>query len=144
MKRFALAFVALAGCSSGPESFGGPPLRITWGTAGKQRDILTVFGPDVRIPILYLEAYCRSGSTDRKWQDTCIPHKTAKLEESADGRFIKLRCEVQGGVEVTHEIRSGAGEVDFRVEAINRGAEYVDAVWVQPCVRVGEFAGADQ
>jgi hypothetical protein len=42
-------------------------------------------------------------------------------------------------VEVDHLLRAGDGEVDFEVVAVNKGAEYVDAVWAQPCVRVGAF-----
>lgn len=119
-----------------------PDLRVAW-----ENDRLTIRGdavPGGAVEVQYLEAYCRSGSTNRKWQETVIPHRTEKLEAGPDGRSIRLRCRVEGGVEVTHDIRAGRGEVDFRVEAANRGPAAVDAAWVQPCIRVGGFTGATQ
>lgn len=138
-----LILSALPACRTGDHA---PPtaadLRVTW-----DQDRLAIGGPGIpggRVEVQYLEAYCRSGSTNRKWPETVIPHRTEKLVEDPDGRWVRLRCRVEGGVEVTHDIRAGAGEVDFRVEAVNRGRAHVDAVWVQPCIRVGGFTGATQ
>jgi hypothetical protein len=47
-------------------------------------------------------------------------------------------------VVVDHVIRAGDGEVSFEVEARNAGRERIDAVWAQPCIRVGGFTGGDQ
>lgn len=139
MKGAALAL--LVGCQGGVVERGGPDLTVTW-----EKNILTIRGPGLPAPVtvLYLEAYCRSGSTNRNWKETVIPHRTEKVEASPDGRLVRLRCRVEGGVEVDHEIRAGRGEVDFRVEAQNRGAETVDAVWVQPCVELKAFMGETQ
>lgn len=134
MRIAALAALLLSACAPA-----GPELRLSW-----EKDILSVTGPGVNVKVWYLEAYCRPGSTDRDWNQTVIPHKTEKLEESADGKLVRLRCRVEGGVEVEHTIRAAPGEVDFQVEAVNRGPARVEAHWVQPCIRVGEFTGGTQ
>jgi hypothetical protein len=137
---FPVVLLAL-GCRSGPAPW-RPPLSISW-----EKNILSIRGPGIpggEVRVWYLEAYCRSGSTDRDWRETVIPHRTEKISASPDGTALRLRCRVEGGVEVEHLIRAGEGEVDFRVEAVHRGTEYVDAVWVQPCVRVGDFTGGDR
>jgi hypothetical protein len=140
MIRLLPCLLLLAGCAA-PASAArrAPPLRLSW-----EKNMLGIHGdfPGGRIDTLYLEAYCRSGARDRVWKETVIPHRTEKLSD--DGRTLVLRCTVQGGVEVSHRIRAGEGEVDFEVEAVNRGLEYVDALWVQPCVRVGAFTGRTQ
>lgn len=133
MRLAALAMI-LVGCAPA-----GPDLRLSW-----DKNTLAISGPGVDVKVWYLEAYCRPGSTDRDWKQTVIPHRTEKLEEAADGSLVRLRCRVEGGVEVEHTIRAGRGEVDFAVEAVNRGTARVEAVWVQPCIRLGEFTGGNQ
>jgi hypothetical protein len=131
--------IMLSACAAQPR---GPDLTVAW-----DKNMLSIRGPEVpggEVKVWYLEAYCRSGSTDRDWKQTVIPHRTEKLEEAPDGKFLKLRCRVEGGVEVVHEIRAGPGEVDFRLTATNAGAAPVDAVWVQPCIRVDAFTGLNQ
>jgi len=138
-KWLAAVLLALPGCAGSPVA-AGPDLRIAW-----EKNFLTIRAdgdPFPPIQIWYLEAYCRSGSTARKWQETVIPHRTEKVRD--DGRTIELLCRVEGGVEVRHVITAGRGDVAFRVEAVNTGPAYVDAVWAQPCVRVGPFTGADK
>jgi hypothetical protein len=100
--------------------------------------------PGGRLEVWYLEAFCRSRSTRRDWSKTVIPHVTEKVEASADGKLLRLRSRVEGGVEVDHEIRAGTDEVDFRLTAVNRGPEPVDLAWAQPCLRVGRFSGRTQ
>jgi len=117
-------------------------LTLTW-----DRNLLVIHDvkiPGGRVEINYLEAYCRSGSTKRRWEETVIPHRTEKLEAASDGKFIQLLCKVEGGVEVQHEIRASQDAVTFQVTAVNRGPAYVDAVWVQPCIRLGPFTGRSQ
>jgi len=140
MKAIA-ALLLLASCA-GPAPAPEPAPRISW-----EKNMLSISGegiPGGKVDVWYLEAYCRSRSTDQKWDLTTIGHKTEKVSVSPDGGTIKLHCSVKGGVEVDHTITARPGEVDFQVEAVNRGTEYVDAVWVQPCIRVGGFTGADQ
>jgi len=136
-----LLLVLLLGSCASPAAGLAPPLRLTW-----EKNMLSISGegvPGGKVDVWYLEAYCRSRSTDRDWKLTTIPHTTEKLPGSTDTE-IRLRCRVLGGVEVNHVITAAPGEIDFRVEAVNRGEEYVDAVWVQPCIRVGGFTGGNQ
>ena len=117
-------------------------LTISW-----DRNLL--FIRDAKMPggsveVNYLEAYCRSGSTNRPWEQTVIPHQTEKLDATSDGKFIRLLSKLEGGVEVRHEIRAGQDEVGFQVTAVNPGSGYADVVWVQPCIRVGLFTGRGQ
>ena len=96
-----------------------------------------VSGGEIRI--LYLEAYCRPGSTDRDWHETTVGHKTSLLEATADGKRIKLRCNVNDGIVVDHVITAGKDEVDFQLIATNPTQTDSNAHWVQPCVEVDKF-----
>ena len=136
--RYLAILVLLAGCAQ-RQPRQQPALLLAW-----EKNILTVTGsfPGGKIETWYLEAFCRSGARDRQWKETTIPHTTEKI--SANGQEITLLHKVQGGIEVTSRITAGRGEVEFSVEAVNKGTEYIDAQWVQPCVRVGPFTGCDQ
>jgi hypothetical protein len=138
MRHVAAALLLLGGCASAPAA-ALPKLSIAW-----EKNKLEITGdvPGGRVEVWYLEAYCRSNSRDREWKLTTIPHKTEKVASTSDE--IRLRCAVEGGVEVEHVIRAGEGEVGFDVVATNKGPAYVDAVWAQPCVRVGGFTGTGQ
>lgn len=117
-------------------------LSISW-----TNNMLTVRGdnlPGDRVDIWYLEAFCRSGSTDRDWRETVMPHETRLVRADPDGRFIRLASKVEPAVEVTHEIRAGRDEVDFQLEIVNRGDAFADVQWFQPCMRVGAFTGRTQ
>jgi hypothetical protein len=100
--------------------------------------------PGGSIEIWYLEAFCRSGSTKRDWHQTTIPHKTELLAADKEGHQLKLRTRVEPSVLIEHQIRSGADEVDFRLQIRNSGGEPVDVQWFQPCMRVGRFTGLQQ
>jgi len=116
-------------------------------TVGWTNNMLTIRAPRLpgdKVEIWYLEAFCRSGSTHRDWSQTTIPQKTELLEADKAGRHLRLRTRVEPAVEVRHEIRAGAEEVDFRLELENKGAEDVDVQWFQPCMRVGRFTGLKQ
>jgi hypothetical protein len=136
MQRNLGLLALLAGCATSPAQR-SPELRVSW-----EKNMLAITGdfPGGRLEIHYLEAYCRSGARDRPWGETTIPHLTQKIGDSP----LTLRCQVKGGVEVTHRIAPGPGEVDFEVEARNRGAEFVDVLWAQPCIRVDRFTGRTQ
>src|SRR5438270_11324046 len=86
-------------------------LQIFW-----KENILTIASPTIaggELKILYLEAYCRAGSTDRKWNQTVIPHKTKLIAADDKGRRIQLRCTLEDGVIVDHDITAAADSVDF-------------------------------
>lgn len=121
-------------------AFSDEPLKIGW-----TNNMLRISGAQVPgefVEIWYLEAFCRSGSTHRKWEDTTIPHKTELI--SATPQKIRLRTRVDPAVVLEHEITAGIDEVDFRVSARNEGMEFTDVQWFQPCMRVDRFTGAKQ
>src|SRR5258706_4904114 len=125
-----------------PASPDAKSLRISW-----KENILTISGPALpggELQILYLEAYCRAGSTERKWSDTVIGHKTRLIAADPEGRHIRLQCTLKDGVTVDHEITAGADEVDFRLVATNPTDTPSAADWAQPCLRVDAFTGKDK
>jgi hypothetical protein len=117
-----------------------PTLTATW-----KDNFLVVRGehvPGREISTMYLEAFCRPGSTHRDWgKETVIPHKTEHVSTSENGRVIRLQSRLADGVVVDHAITVGDDEVDFRLKAMNptRTDSVVD--WAQPCVRVDKFTG---
>ena len=115
-------------------------LRLDW-----SKDWLTVqcpYIPGGKIRIHYLEAYCRSGSTDADWvQHTVIPHQSRLIERDPTGRRVVLEDRLANGVTVRHEIEADQDTVRFTVTAENPTDRYADAQWAQPCVRVGPFTG---
>lgn len=141
MRRSAL-FAGLwlvCGSLSAAEPLG---LTLSW-----DKNFLTIRGEKLsgrEMQIMYLEAYCRPGSTDRDWGKTVIGHTTELLSTTADKKKIKLKCTLKDGVTVIHEIRAGDDEVDFRLTAHNPTDAASEAHWAQPCIRVDKFTGADK
>ena len=113
-------------------------LKVSW-----QDRMLSIQGefPGGEIPIHYLEAYCRAGSTDRDWGETVIPHKAVLVEASEDGKRILLQDTLEDGVVVDHHITANSDSVDFRIIAHNPTDERSAADWAQPCIRVDRFTG---
>jgi hypothetical protein len=117
-------------------------LRLAW-----KENILTISGeklPGREMKVWYIEAYCRPGSTNRRWEQTVIGHRTRLVSAGEDGKSLVLECELKDGVKVRHEIAAGVDEVEFRLTANNPTDKASEAHWAQPCVRVGAFAGRDQ
>jgi hypothetical protein len=131
---FSIAILSLASLASAAE----PGLTIAW-----EKSYLTIRGqfPGDELKILYLEAYCRPGSTDRNWKETVIPHTAEMIEASEDQRLIKLRDKLADGVVVEHTITAGKDEIDFRLVAHNPTDKPSEAHWAQPCIRVDKFTG---
>ncbi len=119
------------------------PLQLHW-----EKEFLTISGehlPGKEIQILYLEAYCRAGSTDADWvKYTMVGHKTEQVEASPDKTLIRLEDVLSDGVRVAHEIRSTADEVRFEITARNPTMKRSEAHWAQPCIRLDQFTGATQ
>ena len=115
-----------------------PGLTMSW-----EKNYLTIRGdfPGQELKILYLEAYCRPGSTDRDWKETVIPHTAEQLEASEGGRTIKLRDKLADGVVVEHSLTASTDEIDFRLVAHNPTDKASEAHWAQPCIRVDRFTG---
>jgi hypothetical protein len=119
-----------------------PRLRVAWAA-----NLLTIEAPDLpgdKLTVNYLEAYCRSGSTDRDWGQTVIKHATRLVRASPDGHELALECRLADGVIVEHKIVAEAESVDFRLSAHNPTGIASEAHWAQPCIRVGEFTGRTQ
>lgn len=119
-------------------------------TLSREKNMLYLHGahiPGGKIPINYLEAYCRANSTDADWgKHTVVKHETQTIDLNADRTVLKLKCTVADGITVEHTITAKADEVDFRLVAHNPTQRRSEVYWAQPCIRVGEFAGlgADQ
>lgn len=121
---------------------GAVPLEISW-----RDNILTVSGPQVpggTIETWYLEAFCKKGSTHRKWEDTVVPHTTRLVSVSENKTQLELESAVEGGVTVRHVIRAREDSVTFELEIANATDNPVDIEWAQPCIRVGAFTGLTQ
>lgn len=100
--------------------------------------------PGGEIKILYIEAYCRPGSTDRDWGKTVIGHKTAVVGGKQGSNHLQLRCKLKDGVTVDHDIRGSASTIEFRLTAHNPTDRESLAQWGQPCLRVDKFTGRTQ
>lgn len=94
--------------------------------------------------VLYIEAYCRPESTNRRWEQTVIGHRTRLVSARDDRTGLSLECTLNDGVIVRHDIRAAADEVDFRITATNPTDKPSAAHWAQPCIRVGAFTGREQ
>src|SRR5687768_17394704 len=104
---FTILLFALALTCTGAE----PPFNLSW-----KDDYLTISSdriPGKEISILYIEDYCRPDSTNRKWEQTTIGHKT-RLIESSPHRIL-LECTLTDGVRIRHEITAKQDEVDFKL-----------------------------
>lgn len=117
-------------------------LAVSW-----TNNLLTISGPNLpggKLEIWYLEAFCRSGAHARDWNQTVIPHKTELVSADQKGKRLQLRTRVEPEVEVLHDIRAGKDEVDFRLTLKNKGSQFADVQWFQPCLRAGGFTGLKQ
>ncbi len=142
LAQLGLALLGLLALTTAVQAAESAGLRITWAD-----NYLAVRGDDLpgdELKILYLEAYCRAGSTDRDWHDTVVPHRTELISASEDQRRIELRCTISDGVTVDHVITAGEDEVDFRLRAHNPTDTRSEVHWAQPCMRVDRFTGRGQ
>jgi dienelactone hydrolase len=112
-----------------------------------QDNRLTLLSPRLpggKVEIWYLEAFCRTGSTHRRWEETTLPHRTVRLDGSGPATRIRLKTTVAGGVEVLHDLRVVKEGVRFDLRLTNTGREAVDVDWAQPCLQVATFTGRTQ
>ncbi|MEP7106996.1 MAG: hypothetical protein ABI760_03425 [Ferruginibacter sp.] len=117
-------------------------LHIQW-----KDNMLTISGdnlPGKKMNIVYLEAFCKTGSTKRKWEETTIPHKTELISAGDNNKHIKLKTIVQPEVEVIHDITARNDEVEFNLVLHNKGSKAVDIDWFQPCIIVDQFTNRKQ
>jgi hypothetical protein len=100
--------------------------------------------PSGEIRINYLEAYCRTNSTDADWvKHTVIPHTNQLVSFSEDKKALKLRDTLTDGVTVDHNIIARNDTVEFLLLARNPTSKRSEAHWAQPCVRLAAFTGFD-
>jgi hypothetical protein len=133
----ALLALAAAGASRGEET-----RMLDW-----KDNRLTLLDPRLpggRVEIWYLEAFCRTGSTGRRWEETTIPHQTVRTDGSGPGQRLQLKTTVAGGVELLHDLRVVKEGVRFDLRLTNTGKEAVDVDWAQPCLQVAAFTGRTQ
>ena len=131
-----ISYSIVAACVSA--SAQGVALQIEW-----RENILTLSGPGVpgeKFETWYLEAFCRKGSTNRKWEETVVPHTTRLVSASADKSRIQLESAIDG-VTVTHDIQARDDCVTFDLVLTNTSDIPVDIEWAQPCMRVDRFTG---
>ncbi len=117
----------------------GAAVQVEW-----RENILTISAtkiPGGKIETLYLEAFCRKGSTHRKWEETVIPHTTRLVAASEDKSRIRLESLVDGGVTVIHEIHAHDDSVTLDLVLTNTSDAPIDIEWAQPCMRVDRFTG---
>jgi hypothetical protein len=115
-------------------------LSLSW-----TNNLLTLTGPEVpggSLQLWYLEAFCRGGSTHRRWEETTLPHRTEWVK--GNSQSIELLTRVEPGVRIRHRITVRKDGVDFDLEMVNEGREPSPIQWFQPCLRVGAFTGKDQ
>jgi len=140
---YTLACLCFAVASSGHTDVPQSPVQsISWAD-----NMLTIEAPAVpggKIDIWYLEAFCRTGSTDRVWSETVIPHETTLAGPGNAVQRIQLVSNVEPGVRVTHDIRAVGDGVTFDVTLENTTRDAVDVDWAQPCMRVGAFTDRGQ
>jgi len=117
-------------------------LRIQW-----KNNILTISGEDLpgkEMNITYLEAFCKTGSTNRKWEETTIAHETELISTEDNDKHIKLRTILKPDIEVMHDIMTGKDEVEFNLVFHNKGDKAIDIEWFQPCISVDRFTNRTQ
>lgn len=121
-------------------------LKLSW--SDEWLTIRAAHLPGGEVRVHYLEAFCRSGSTDRDWKATVIPHRTELKSSNSAGDQIALRSKLDDGVVVDHRIAArridDGDEIEFRLTATNPTDKPSDAQWAQPCVRVDKFTGHGQ
>lgn len=100
--------------------------------------------PGGKVEIWYLEAFCRRGSTARKWEETVLPQRTTRLDGTGPAARIRLRSTVAEDVELLHDLRVVPEGVRLDLELTNHGARAVDVEWAQPCMQVAGFTGGMQ
>jgi hypothetical protein len=119
------------------------PSQVAGLTLARDAHWLIIHGegfPEIRIN--YLEAYCRSNSTDADWvTHTVIRHTNKFISLSSDKKALKLRDTLADGVTVDHNIVAREDTVEFLLIARNPTSKRSEAHWAQPCVRLGAFTG---
>ena len=125
----------------GHPASGAESLTLHW-----TNNVLTISAPEIPggpVEIWYPEAFCRSGSAQREWGKTVLPHRTTLV--SATPHTLRLHTRIEPEVELWHELQASADAVSLRFVFTNHGTGAVDLAWFEPaCIRVAHFTGCDQ
>jgi hypothetical protein len=140
--RSALLLLSAAWLLAGASAFAAKPqLTLSY----KAPHWLIIHGDEIpgeQIRINYLEAYCRSDSTDADWvKHTVVKHQPQFISLSDDQTVLKLRDKVSDGLIVEHTIKARSDEIQFLISAHNPTSQRSEAHWAQPCIRLGDFTG---
>ena len=124
-------------------------LQLDW-----KDEYLLITGTHLTAPIKvhYIEAFVRSGSSNQHWNESVLPHQTRLVSKAKDGSSLHLQSELpillesnqasaEPTVVVEHYISATTDEISFLVIANNRGNEFLNVLWAQPCIRVADFTG---
>ena len=119
--------------------------RITWRPAKNNGHLII---EDDRLPgrnlkVWYVEIYMRRGSR-LGFPGGVIRHTTRLVDADPQGSWLKLRCQLEDGVIVDHDVSVDEDAVDFRTAASNPTASDSPVAWGAPCVIVDEFTGCDK
>lgn len=109
------------------------------------RQMLSITHPllgDKPLNIWAMEAYCKKGSTHRKWEETVIPQRNDVVSKTP--YEVKVKTSLASGVEVRHRFAVVGDEILFEAAFTNLTGRPVDIEWMQPCIRVGDFTSLGQ
>lgn len=142
LSGFHIAAIGLVFISSPANLPAAGDFKLAW-----QKNVLKITGnnlPGGTLEVWWLEAFCRSGSTKRPWNETTIAHTTELMSAAQNGQWLRLRSKAQPSVEVLQELRVVKDGVEVKVELKNTGDEPMDLEWFEPCIRVDRFTGRNQ
>ena len=114
-------------------------------TLDYNKQMLSVTHPllgDKPVMINYMEAYCKTGSTHRTWDQTTIGQDNTIVSKSP--QEIQVKTSLASGVEVAHRFAVVADEILFEATFTNLTDKSVDVEWMQPCIRLHDFVGLGQ
>ena len=119
-------------------------MHISWQPA-EDKGYVIVQGDRLRgatVKVWYVELYMGPESHSR-WPGATIQHTTRLVDADTNGQWLKLRCALDDGVLIDHEITVDADVIDFRSTAANPSRRDSDVAWGAPCVIVDDFTGGD-
>jgi hypothetical protein len=131
-----------AGPQAKPLLNAAPDQEVSLDYSGRMLSIIHPLLGEEPLKIDCMEAYCKKGSTHRRWQETTISQQNEIVSKSP--HEIKVKTSLAAGVEVMHRFAVVADEILFEATFTNLTDKPVDVEWMQPCIRVGDFVGLGQ
>ena len=135
------SFLCAALCCASVWANAEDGLTLNW-----SNKLLTISGPTLpggKLEVLYPEAFCHRGSTEREWGKTTLRHKTQLV--AAEPNYLRFHTSIEPEVVMLHEVRVVSNGIDLEFTLKNQGHQAVDLEWFQPaCIRVDRFTGLNQ